>query len=98
MLKSSGRWWDCPTDYGPSTTGYNRFNCWSARDFWLGLLETLVDAGAVTRTAIDSTYVEAERAALGGERELKRRRSAARAPAGRPKSTGSPLSSVARSR
>jgi transposase len=99
MLKTGGRWCDCPADYGPSTTVYNRFNRWSARGFWLKLLDALVDAGAVTRsTAIDSTYVKAQRAAFGGKRGLKRRRSAARAAAGRPRSTPSPASSAARSR
>jgi hypothetical protein len=33
-----------------------RFNRWSNRDFWLKLLDALVEAGAVTSsTAIDST-------------------------------------------
>jgi transposase len=96
MLKTGGRWCDCPADYGPSTTVYNRFNRWSARGFWLGLLEALVDAGAVTRsTSIDSTYVKAQRAAFGGKRGLKRRRSAAREAAGRLRSTPSPTSSAA---
>ena len=99
MLKTGGRWCDCPADYGPSTTVYNRFNRWSARGFWLGLLDALVEAGAVTRsTAIDSTYVKAQRAAFGGERGLKRRRSAALAAAGPPRSTRSRASSAARSR
>ena len=90
VLKSGGRWCDCPADYGPSTTIYNRFNRWSARGFWLKLLDALVDAGAVTRsTAIDSTYVKAQRAAFGGKKGLKRRQSAARAAAGRPRSTRS---------
>jgi hypothetical protein len=45
---------------------YNRFNRWPARGFWLKLLDALVDAGAVTRsTAIDSTYVKAQRPRLG---------------------------------
>jgi len=56
VLKVGCRWCDCPTDYGPSTTVYNRFNRWSRRGFWLKLLDALVDAGAVTKnTAIDST-------------------------------------------
>lgn len=38
VLKSGGRWCDCPADCGPSTTVYNRFNRWSARGFWLKLL------------------------------------------------------------
>ena len=99
VLKSGCRWIDCPREYGPSTTIYNRFNRWSARGFWLKLLDALVDAGAVTRsTAIDSTYVKAQRAAFGGKRGLKRRRSAARAAAGRPRSMPSRTSSAAPSR
>lgn len=26
MLKCGGRWADCPTEYGPATTIYNRWN------------------------------------------------------------------------
>lgn len=99
VLKSGCRWSDCPADYGPATTVYNRFNRWSARGFWLRLLDALVDAGAVTRsTAIDSTYVKAQRAAFGGKKGLKRRRSAARAAAGRPRSTPSRTSLAVHSR
>jgi hypothetical protein len=35
------RWQDCPGDYGPSTTIYNRFNRGSRKRFWLKLLEEL---------------------------------------------------------
>jgi transposase len=99
VLKSGCRWCDCPAEYGPATTIYNRFNRWSNRGFWLKLLNALVDAGAVTRSiAIDSTYVKAQRAAFGGKRGLKRRRSAARAAAGPRRSTRSPMSSAARMR
>ncbi len=31
MLQSGGRWRDCPGDYGPSTTIYNRFNRWAKK-------------------------------------------------------------------
>jgi transposase len=41
----------------------------SRRGFWLKLLDALVDAGAATKsTAIDSTYVKAQRAAFGAKR------------------------------
>ena len=33
VLKVGCRWCDCPADYGPSTTVYNRFNRWSRRGF-----------------------------------------------------------------
>ncbi|HEX8447309.1 MAG TPA: transposase, partial [Sphingomonas sp.] len=38
VLKVGCRWCDCPADYGPSTTIYNRFNRWSRRGFWVQLL------------------------------------------------------------
>ena len=99
MLKSGGRWCDCPADYGPATTVYNRFNRWSARGFWLKLLDALVDAGAVTRsTAIDSTYIKAQRSAFGGKGGLGPRRSGARAAGRPPRSTRSPTSSAVRMR
>lgn len=63
VLKVGCRWCDCPADYGPSTTIYNRFNRWSRRGFWLKLLDALVDTGTGTKsTAIDSTYITAQRA------------------------------------
>ncbi len=46
VLKTGCRWCDCPPEYGPSTTIYNRFNRWSRRRFWTGLVEALAGAGA----------------------------------------------------
>ncbi len=67
VLKTGCRWCDCPTEYGPSTTIYNRFNRWSRRRFWTGMLEALADSGAVTKSmALDSSYVKAQRSAFGG--------------------------------
>lgn len=72
VLKAGCRWGDCPADYGPSTTIYNRFNRGPRRRFWLGLLEAPAGAGAVTRsTATDSTYVKAQRFAFGGKGRAK---------------------------
>jgi transposase len=90
VLKIGCRWQDCPAEYGPSTTIYNRFNRWSRRRFWIKLLESLAISGAVTKsTAIDSTYVKAQRSAFGGKGGPKRRRSAPRGAARRPRSTRS---------
>lgn len=95
VLKVGCRWCDCPADYGPSTTIYNRFNRWSRRGFWLKLLDALVDAGVVAKsTAINSTYIKAQRAAFGEKGGARSRRSVARAVAGRPRSTRSPMSSA----
>jgi transposase len=84
VLKVGSRWCDCPKDYGPSTTIYNRFNRWSRKRFWIGLVEALAASGAVTKsTSIDSTYVKAHRSAHGGKGGRKTRRLAGRG-AGRP--------------
>src|SRR5208282_4075697 len=32
VLRSGCRWRDCPREYGPHTTIYNRFNRWSSRE------------------------------------------------------------------
>ncbi len=91
VLKVGCRWCDCPADYGPPTTVYNRFNRWSRRGFSLKLLDALVQTGTVTKsTAIDSTYVKAQRAAFGAKGGGKNRPSAGLAVAGRPRSMRSP--------
>jgi transposase len=62
VLKVGCRWGNCPAEYGPSTTVYNRFNRWSQRASGSKLLDALVGARAVTKsTAIDSTYGKAQR-------------------------------------
>ena len=97
VLKTGGRWRDCPEAYGPHTTVYNRFNRWSRRGFWRGMLAALAEAGWVMETAaLDSTYVKAHRSAHGGKGGLGRRPSA-RPGAGRPpRSTPSPTFSGGR--
>ena len=72
VLKVGCCWCDCPAVYGPSTTVYNRFNRWSRWGFWLELLDTLVENETNAQsTAINSTYVKAQRAAFGGKAHLK---------------------------
>lgn len=78
MLKSGGRWRDCPAAYGPHTTVYNRYNRWSHRGFWRAMLATLAEAGWVAESAaLDSTYVKVHRSAYGvkggGRKPLVRR-------------------------
>lgn len=80
VLRSGCPWRDCPPEYGPRTTIYNRFNRWSRRGIWQRLLAGLVEAGWIGETiAIDSSYVKVHRAAGGGKGGRKRRRSAVRA-------------------
>jgi transposase len=95
VLTSGCRWRDCPAAYGPRTTVYNRFNRWSRRSFWKAMLAALAKAGwSGEAAAIDSTYVRAHRSAHGGKGGRRRRPSARRAVARRPRSTRSPTSSA----
>jgi transposase len=88
MLRSGARWRDCPPDYGPYTTVYNRFNRWSRQGIWLGLFEALTGTSPVIGTAaIDATHVKAHRSAAGGKGGPTARRSAPRAAGGRASST-----------
>jgi transposase len=90
VLKTGGRWRDCPKDYGPHTTIYNRFNRWSRRALWRRILDALVDKGALVHaTSIDSTYVRAHRSAHGGKGGRRRRPSVLHGVARPPKSMSS---------
>jgi transposase len=68
VLKSGCRWCDCPPEYGPSTTIYNRFVRWAQRGVWENLFRQLADQGRSTQTQmIDSTHIKAHRSAAGAK-------------------------------
>ena len=98
VLKTGCRWQDCPSLYGPSTTVYNRFNRWAGRGIWQRLFEVLVEVHPGDIHLIDSTTAKAHRSAGGGKGGPVRRRSAARAEAGPPKSMPSSTARAASSR
>jgi len=76
----SCRWCDCPPEYGPPTTIYNRFVRWARRGVWENLFRELAGNGRSTDTQmIDSTYVKAHRSAAGGKGGSRSRLLAARA-------------------
>jgi transposase len=76
VLKSGCRWKDCPPEYGPPTTVYNRFNRWSRRGHWRKILDALVAGQWITTAvAMDGSYVKAHRCAHGGKGGPKVRRS-----------------------
>ncbi|HEY0281284.1 MAG TPA: IS5 family transposase [Rhizomicrobium sp.] len=69
VLKSGCRWCDCPPEYGPYTTIYNRFVRWAERGVWERLFRKLAERGRSTHTQmIDSTHVKAHRSASGAKR------------------------------
>ena len=75
VLKSGCRWCDCPPQYGPPTTIYNRFVRWARRGVWENLFRELADRGRSTDTQmIDSTHIKAHRSASGGKGGSKNRR------------------------
>ena len=76
--KSGCRWCDCPPEYGPSTTIYNRFVRWAQRGVWENLFRELAAKGRSTQTQkIDSTHIKAHRSAAGGKGGSRNRRLAA---------------------
>lgn len=81
MLRSGARWRDCPPDYGPYTTIYNRFNRWSRQGVWSNIFYALTGStGRIGTMSIDATHIKAHRSAAGakgglpaGDRPLARR-------------------------
>jgi transposase len=70
VLKSGCRWCDCPPEYGPATTIYNRFVGWARRGVWESLFRELAGNGRSTDTQmIVSTHVKAHRSAAEGGAE-----------------------------
>ena len=88
VLKSGCRWCDCPPEYGPPTTVYNRFVRWAERGVWERLFRELAAFGRSTHVQmIDSTHVKAHRSASGAKRGSRSRRLVAREAAATRKST-----------
>ena len=88
MLRSGARWRDCPPEYGPYTTIYNRFNRWSRQGIWLAMFQAATGRVELFGTAaIDSSHVKAHRSAAGGNGGPSRKPSAARGAGARPRST-----------
>ncbi len=80
MLRIGARWRDCPCEYGPYTTIYNRFHRWSRQGVWFAVFEALTGhSGAWGAVAIDSTSIKVHRSAAGAKGGRTSRRSAPRA-------------------
>ena len=92
VLRSGCRWKDCPPEYGPPTTIYNRFVRWAERGVWEMLFRELAARGRSEEIQmIDSTHIKAHRSASGGKGGSRNRRSAARAAAATRKSMQSQM-------
>ena len=92
VLKSGCRWCDCPPEYGPATTVYNRFARWAERGIWENLFRQLAGRGrSIDTQMIDSTHVKAHRSAAGGKGGSRNRLLAARAAGATRRSTHSQM-------
>jgi transposase len=79
VQRSGCRWKDCPPEYGPHKTIYNRFARWSERGIWQKLLASVAGAqDTPEQVALDSSHIKIHRCASGGKGGPKRRRSASR--------------------
>lgn len=83
VFKVGCRWVDCPPEYGPHKTIYNRFNRWSARGIWQEIFEAVAGSDEPPdRVALDSTHIKAHRCAGGGKGGRRNRRLGLRGVAG----------------
>ncbi|RZN32096.1 transposase [Bradyrhizobium sp. Leo121] len=66
MLRPGARWRDCPPEYGPYTTIYNRFNGGSRQGLWFESVETLTGkTGIVGSSPSTVSHIKAHRSAAG---------------------------------
>ena len=64
VIKSGCRWCDCPPEYGPAKTIYNRFIRWSRLGVFNRILAELAARGRGSdRLMIDATHLKAHRTA-----------------------------------
>ena len=68
VVKIGCRWRDCPKEYGPHKTVYNRFARWSSRGVWQKIFECVAAPGGPPgQAALDSSHVKTHRCAHGGK-------------------------------
>ena len=68
MLQCGARWRDCPPEYGPYTTVYNRFNRWAKAGVWVRVFEALSASSPGSMHLIDSSIIRAHQHAAGGKK------------------------------
>ncbi len=82
VIRTGCPWRQCPADYGPHTTIYNRFNRWSGKGHWQRILQALIAGNWIAESvSMDASYVKAHRSAHGGKGGRSRKPSGARAAA-----------------
>ena len=70
VIKRGLHWSDCPSEYGPAKTIYNRYARWAEKGVFAHIFATLVaEAGAPDSLAIDSTHIKVHRSAGSGRKK-----------------------------
>jgi transposase len=70
VIKRGLHWSDCPKEYGPAKTLYNRYARWSEKGVFARIFATLVaEAGSSGSLAIDSTHIKVHRTAGSGRKK-----------------------------
>jgi transposase len=68
VLKIGCRWQDCPREYGPHKTIYNRFSRWSERGVWQKIFEAVAaPSEPPPQAALDTSHIKVHRCANGGK-------------------------------
>ena len=70
MLKCGARWRDCPPEFGPYTTVYNRFNRWRKAGVWDKLMDAIIAAHDGKVQMIDSSVVRVHQQAAAQKNKL----------------------------
>jgi len=74
VQKVGCRWKDCPSEYGPHKTIYNRFARWSERGIWQNIFAAVAASSDTPgQVALDSSHVKIHRCASGGKGGRRRR-------------------------
>src|SRR5215475_5636608 len=77
VQKVGCRWKDCPAEYGPHKTIYNRFARWSERGIWQNIFAAVAaPCEGPGQVALDSSHIKIHRCASGGKGGPRRKRSA----------------------
>jgi mannitol 2-dehydrogenase len=74
VQKVGCRWKDCPPEYGPHKTIYNRFARWSERGIWQSIFAAVAaPSEGPGQVALDSSHVKIHTCASGGKGGPKRK-------------------------
>ena len=70
VIKRGLHWSDCPAEYGPAKTIYNRYARWGEKGVFARIFAALVaEAGTPDSLSIDSTHIKVHRTAGCGRKK-----------------------------